>query len=192
MSSSTTVEHAYWLACNEEANVAAFGRTVLEDLAERGSYSAMLYFISVYDLGNGGAVPDAEIVVKWIRRARDMHPTLTSADDLYTAGARSCWDARFGMSKTEALRMLQRAGESGHADALWEMYEQTRYENPLGFDRLQILESAAQGLSAQGLVELATLERKNNRERSMTLLRAAEVLGSLRAREMLTPKERLT
>lgn len=188
MNSSTTVENAYWLACNEEADVAAFGRTVLEALAERGSYGAMLHFISVYDLGNGGVAPDAEIVVKWIRRARDMHPTLTSADDLYTAGARCCWDARFGVTKTEALQMLQRAGESGHADALWEMYEQTRYENPLGFNRLQILESAAQGLSAQALVELATLEPRDNRERSITLLRAAEVLGSLRAREMLAPK----
>ncbi|MFM9926237.1 hypothetical protein VLK31_24835 [Variovorax sp. H27-G14] len=188
MNSSTTVEHAYWLACNEDADVARLGRTVLEALAERGFYGAMLHFISIFDLGNGGVVPDAEIVVKWIRRARDMHPTLNSADDLYTAGARCCWDARFGVTKAEALKMLQRAGESGHADALWQMYEQTRYENPLDFDRLQILESAAQGLSAQALVELATLEQRNDRERSMTMLRAAEALGSLRAREMLAPK----
>ncbi|MDP9932272.1 hypothetical protein [Variovorax paradoxus] len=188
MNSNSTVEHAYWLACNEDAKVAALGRTVLEALAERGCYGAMLHFLSVYDLGNGGVSPDAEIVAKWIRRAKDMHPTLTSADDLYAAGARCCWDARFGVTKADALHLLQRAGESGHADALWEMYEQTRYDNPLGFDRSQVLKSAAQGLSAQALVELAMVEQKNDRERSMTLLRAAEVLGSLRAREMLAPQ----
>lgn len=185
MSTNTTVDNAYWLACHEDPKVAALGRATLESLAESGCYRAMLHFISVYDLGNGGIAPNAEIATKWIQRAREQHPTMSDADDLYAAGARCCWDPRFEVPKVEALQMLQRAGEIGHADALWEMYEQTRHENPLGVDRRQVLESAAQGLSTQALVELATLEHRNDHERSMILLRAAEALGSLRAREML-------
>lgn len=177
------IEDAYALACSQDTAIAAVGRRKLIELAEAGHYAATIHLVDIYDLHSGGIHPDPYAVDNWINRARSLQNSLTEGPDLSLAGARGLIDPRLALPKLEALAYLESACKLGVRDAYWQLYEATRYENPLGVDRTELLRVAAENFYSPALVEFAV--QMGSSDKAELALRCASELGSRRAKEML-------
>lgn len=184
MKSLFHLKDAYQLTFSEDKDVAQLGLSTLKQAAQEDNCSAMLKLISIYD--KTGIAANNEIVEYWLKKFRELIPKLSEPEDLYEVGSLAMWDLRFGLSQIESLTMLKKAGDAGHPQALFLMYEETRYKNPLNFDRMKSLELSASAFNIHAMVELSSIIYKENPKYATILLKTATELGSSRAKEMLT------
>lgn len=205
-------DNAGLLAKNANRQVALLGFNYLKRGVAHGSYSCALNLMWACEAHNNSAPFTYSLLDELLLKIIHMHNDLNDANDLCLAGTLCCNDPRYGWilengerfyfdpnskesirlsrslfdkSFVVGLNLLQRSADIGNCEALWQMYECTRYKNPLNFDRIKILEQAAEGLHLFAMVEFSGQIMTKNNEEGILLLEAAASLGSLRAQEML-------
>jgi len=188
MSYRTAANTAYSLALDDDPKVANLGLQLLTELAENECYPAMLNLMYLHSTG-----PTSEqnlgVAQAWANRAKALHPTLVSADDLYDAGnvcvAYALW---FEAKVEDAREFFERAALLGNGLALYEICELTRTTQKGSAEWTEKLAKAAALGSTQAMTELAEQDGIRGTELELVWLRAAAALGSLRAEKMLEYK----
>lgn len=183
MTFRSAAEAAHLLCCSEDIEVAQLGMSMATNLAGRGCYLAKLTLVYVYS--RGGPTPvDNNLAMQWAQSAKEMHPDLYDAADLYDAGLRCMWDELFQSTRDEALELWLRAAALGSGEALYAYCDATRHgDRPT--DWADKLERAAGLGSIQAMVELSEQPHVRGTAKELLWLRAAVALGSLRAKEVL-------
>jgi TPR repeat protein len=188
MSYRTAANTAYSLALDDDPDVAKMGFRLLTDLAENECYTAMLNLMYLHSTGPASE-QNLEVAEAWANRAKALHPTLVTADDLYDAGnvciAYGLW---FGASVEDAKEFFERAALLGSGLALYEICELTRATQKGSAEWTEKLAMASALGSTQAMTELAEQNGVRGTEQELVWLRAAAALGSLRAEEMLEYK----
>lgn len=188
MSYRAAANAAYSLALDDDPDVAKLGLRLLSDLAENACYPAMLNLMYLHSTGpeSGQNLPVAR---SWADRAKALHPTLASADDLCDAGsvclAYPLW---FGANAEDALAFFEKAASLGSGLALYEICELTRATRQGSAEWTEELARAAALGNTQAMTELAEQDGIRGTEQERVWLRAAAALGSIRAEEMLEYK----
>jgi TPR repeat protein len=185
MSYRLAAEKAYILACEESPELAELGLSILSELANKECYLAKLSMMYLHDFG-GVVQKDSELAQMWANQARLMHPKLTDPGDLFDAGSRCWWDRnRFRATEQEALQLWEKAALLGSGMALYAIYDMTRNSQQVETAREERLTRAASLGSTEAMVELAQIKSLQGNKKGIVWLRAAYVLGDLRAKEML-------
>lgn len=185
MTLRTAAESAHLLCCSEDQEIAALGFSLLTELAEQGCYCAILSLVYFYDRGGVAVGADRNAAKHWAARALAMHPFLVEAEDLYDAGMRCMWEELFESTREDAIELWERAARMGSAEALFAICDATRNDPHRSEDWTKMLESAARLGSTQAMVELSEQPHVRGTPMELVWLRAAVVLGSLRAKEIL-------
>lgn len=183
MTYRSAAEAAHLLCCSEDIEVAQLGMSMATNLAGRGCYLAKLTLVYVYSRGGPTSV-DRRLAMQWAQSAKEMHPDLCDAADLYDAGLRCMWDEFFQSTRDEALELWLRAAALGNGEALYAYCDATRHGDR-SVDWAAKLEQAAELGSIQAMVELAEQPHVRGTAKELLWLRAAVALGSLRAKEVL-------
>jgi len=191
MTLRTAGESAHLLCCSEDREIAALGFSLLTELAEQDCYCAILSMVYFYDRG-GAVSPDRNAAKLWAARARAMHPHLVEAEDLYDAGMKCMWEELFESTREDAIALWERAARVGSGEALFAICDATRNDSHRSQDWTKMLESAARLGSTQAMVELSEQPHVRGTPMEFVWLRAAVVLGSLRATEILGTDEQGT
>jgi hypothetical protein len=200
------------LAKSDDPKIALLGYQALQKEVAKDSYFCALNLMWACGYHDGEEPFNYDLQDAMLRKVILMQKNLKSSDELCLAGTLCCTDPRYGWllesgelfsfnpnskesmklntalfdkSFIEGLRLLKKSADMENYEALWQMYECTRYKNPLNFDRHEKLVHAAEGLNISAMVELAEVLLKTDKSKSATLLKAASELGSIRANEIL-------
>lgn len=185
MTLRTAAEAAHILCCSEDREVAGLGLSMLAELAEKRCYCAVLSLVYFYDRGGAAVSQNRMEARRWVERAHAMHPHLMEAEDLYDAGMKCMWDELFSSTREDAIELWDRAARAGSAEALFAICDATRSDPRRSGDWIAMLESAARQGSMRAMVELSEQPHVRGTHMELVWLRAAVVLGSLRAKEIL-------
>jgi len=185
MSYREAAENAYSVACADDPELAKFGLSLLSSLANRECYLARLSMMFLYDSGRV-VQPDVALAKLWADKARAMHQSLTDPNDLYDAGLQCWWDRdRFMSTEQDAFELWEKAALLGSGVALYAICDVTRNRQEGTSEWTEKLTRAASLGSIEAMVELAQQKALRDTEQGLRWLRAAAVLGSLRAKEVL-------